>query len=117
MISRRVAAIYIVLAVTVSSFLTFAVGTAYMDARIQKGIRKSNVIDARVDDAFGGLCDILQISARPIPKPPTPDGQSIPDPTTKYGKALAEYNRQLAKRQAEGRAAVNAALKRYECGR
>lgn len=108
---------YTLAVVIASSILTFVVGTAYLDSRIQKGVRESEIIDARVDEAFRGLCGILLGAATPAPKPPTPEDVNTPDPETPYGRALAEYNRKLVKRQADGLAAVNAAIEEYDCRR
>jgi hypothetical protein len=108
------AVLYVLVAVVTSSLLTFTIGTAYLDNRIQKNLESSRVIDARVDSAFQGLCGLLLISARPRPKPPVP--AQLPTDSA-YVKALAEYNRSLAKQQAEGLAALNAALDTYHCRR
>jgi hypothetical protein len=113
MIYKRVAVLWVIAAVVISSLLTFTVGTAYLDRRIEQGIAESKIIDARVDTAFQGLCDILLFSLQPAPRPPIPEESDLPDPTSPYGKKLAEYNRDLAKRQAEGRARVSAAVERY----
>lgn len=117
MIHRRTAFVWVVASTIISSILTFAVGTAYLDSRIERGIQRSRVIDARVDQAFSGLCNILIRAAQPAPKPPTPEDNNLPDPTSPYGRQLADYNRALAKRQAEGLAAVNAAIETYHCRR
>jgi hypothetical protein len=117
MIRKRLAALYLVAAVVISSLLTFAVGTAYLDRRIEEGIAESKIIDARVDQAFRGLCDLLLRASLPAPKPPTPEDISVPDPESPYGRALAQYNRDLAQWQAEGRAAVRAAIQTYHCRR
>lgn len=116
MIPRRVAVAYAVAACIISCILTFVVGTAYLDNRIEKGIQKSAVVDARVDQAFKGLCDILLISNEPFPKPPT-SGASKPSPTSPFGKELAEYTRKVDERQAKALAAVKRAVERYRCAR
>lgn len=55
------------------------------------------------------LCDLLRFSATPGPTPPQPRVE----PTSDFGKQLAEYNRLQAIRQVEGRAKLAAAIKRY----
>lgn len=116
MIRRRVAALYIIASVIISVVLTFVVGTAYLDARIERGITESKVVDARVDKAFEGLCGILLYSSRPFPRPPS-SGDKLPAPTTPYGKELEKYNKRLAARQAEGLALTKAAVDEYHCRR
>ncbi len=115
MISKRLAAVWVAASVIISGTLLVVGGSIYLDNRINNNLRSSKIVDERVDAAFRGICEILNVSARPRPQPPKRDAPGVPGPQTPYGKELAKYNEEVAKIQAEGIAAIKAAQESYHC--
>lgn len=95
--------------VIVVSLLAFAIATTIVNVRSNQRIRKEVAIE--VTKTNRALCDIFRFSAAPRPRPPQPKTE----PTSEFGKQLAEYNRQQATSQAKGRELIEAAIKRYRC--
>ena len=99
MTTRRVRLEYSAASVVISLILSIGLGAWYFSSKL--------------DEAFGGLCDILVISTEPYPKPP--QSPNVPPPTTEYGKALSKYNKEVEARQQRALAAVNRAVDKYHC--
>lgn len=59
------------------------------------------------------LCTWLDLSTRPRPRPPQPPADATPQ--TEFGRALAEYNRQLVAYQARADAVVRKSRADYHC--
>lgn len=72
-------------------------------------VQSAKVAHREVERTNAALCDLLRFSATPGPTPPQPKVE----PTSDFGKQLAEYNRIQAGRQIEGRAKVGTFIKRY----
>lgn len=97
-VHKRAVATHVATAL-ISALCVVIAGTTYLDTRINR--------------AFDALCGILVVSTEPYPQPP--QAPNAPAPTSDFGKALAKYNAEVAKRQRQGLAALNEAVDRYNC--
>lgn len=93
----------------VASLLAFGIAVSVLNVRSNQQIKRE--VRVEVARSNQGICDILRFSLVPGPRPPQPST----DPTSDFGKQLAEYNRLLAIRQAEGRQRIQTALTKYRC--
>lgn len=89
--------------VLVVSVLGFAVAVSLVN------VQTGRVAKQEVRKTNAALCDLLRFSATPAPTPPQPKVE----PSSDFGKQLAEYNRIQARRQVEGRAKLAVAIERY----
>lgn len=95
------------LVILVASLLAFSIATTVINTRSNARIERQ--VNSKVVETNAALCDLFRFSIVPGPTPPQPKVE----PRSEFGQALAEYNRIQAIRQREGRAKVEAAIKRY----